>query len=185
MAATAVAVTSTVNWSKCNNDNWAIVQYQHEHQHHHQHLHEQQHQHQQISRTCSSSMTSFRTSTKSREPSPSLLWDLSLGMDGMSSRRVRLRAEALHGAAPAPRCHAGVVLGSVGEVLRKPSGIFGEVLERPAGSFGYESGTRVVREWCECGTRVVREWYESGTRARARAAPCLAMPSRIKHVEVS
>ena len=113
-------------------------------------------------------MTSFRTSTKSREPSPSLLWDLSLGMDGMSNRRVRLRAEAFHGAAPAPRCHAGVVLGRVAEVLRKPSGSFGEVLERPAGSFGYEwyeSGTRVVRVWYESGTGVVREWYESTSKS--------------------
>ena len=86
-------------------------------------------------------------------------------MDGMSSRRVRLRAEALHGAAPAPRSHAGVVLGSVGEVLRMPSGSFGEVLERPAGSFGYESGTRVVRVWYESGTGVVREWYESKSKS--------------------
>ena len=47
------------------------------------------------------------------------------------------------------RCHAGVALGSVEEVLRKPTGSVGEVLGRPAGSFGYESGSRVVREWYE------------------------------------
>ena len=62
------------------------------------------------------------------------------------------------------RCHAGVVLGSVGEVLRKPSRSLGEVLGRPAGSFGYESSSRVVREWYECCERVVREWYESNKR---------------------
>ena len=67
------------------------------------------------------------------------------------------------------RCHKGVVLGSVEEILRKSSRNLGEVLGRPAESFDYiqelyESGTRMVREWYESGTKVVGEWYDSGTR---------------------
>ena len=44
--------------SKCNADNWIIVQHQHEQKHYHQRLHDQQHQHQQISRPCSADVNS-------------------------------------------------------------------------------------------------------------------------------